>query len=87
MPEQLHERRQTYACAYQLTGICVPELVRNDAGGVCKGRQFQTVQRMLAESSASSSRANAAACPDTNFSQASGNEIDGHSIGFGAFEN
>src|ERR1700693_3755331 len=31
-PEQLHERRQTYACAYHLTGICVPELVGNDTG-------------------------------------------------------
>jgi hypothetical protein len=31
VPEQLHERRQTYPCAYHLTGICVPELVRNDA--------------------------------------------------------
>ena len=32
VPEQLHERRQAYPCAYHLTGICVPELVRNDAG-------------------------------------------------------
>jgi hypothetical protein len=33
MPEQLHERRQAHPCAYHLTGICMPELVRNDAGG------------------------------------------------------
>src|SRR6202521_4489981 len=33
VPEQLHERRQAYPCAYHLTGVCVPELVRNDAGG------------------------------------------------------
>src|ERR1700719_132390 len=32
VPEQLHERRQTYPCAYHLTGICVPELVGNDTG-------------------------------------------------------
>src|ERR1019366_8713508 len=32
VPEQLHERRQAYPCAYHLTGVCVPELVRNDAG-------------------------------------------------------
>ena len=32
VPEQLHERRQAYPCAHHLTGICVPELVRNDAG-------------------------------------------------------
>jgi hypothetical protein len=32
VPEQLHERRQTYPCAYHLTGICVPELVGYDAG-------------------------------------------------------
>ena len=32
VPEQLHERRQTYPRAYHLTGICVPELVRNDVG-------------------------------------------------------
>ena len=32
VPEELHERRQAYARANQLTGICVPELVRNDAG-------------------------------------------------------
>jgi hypothetical protein len=32
VPEQLHERGQTYPCAYHLTGVCVPELVGNDAG-------------------------------------------------------
>ena len=32
VPEELHERRQAYPRADQLTGICVPELVRNDAG-------------------------------------------------------
>jgi hypothetical protein len=32
VPEHLHERRQTYPCAYHLTGVCVPELVGNDAG-------------------------------------------------------
>src|SRR6516162_2478167 len=37
VPEQLHERRQTYPCAYHLTGICVPELVRNDAGADTDG--------------------------------------------------
>lgn len=37
VPEQLHERRQAYPCAYHLTGICVPELVRNDAGGDTDG--------------------------------------------------
>jgi hypothetical protein len=31
--EELHEGRQAYPGAHQLTGICVPELVRNDAGG------------------------------------------------------
>ena len=35
--EQLHERRQAYPCAYHLTGICVPKLVRNDAGGDSDG--------------------------------------------------
>ena len=32
VPQKLHERRQAYARAYHLTGVCVPELVRNDAG-------------------------------------------------------
>jgi hypothetical protein len=32
VPQKLHERRQAYPCAYHLTGVCVPELVRNDAG-------------------------------------------------------
>src|SRR6266545_5397633 len=32
VPKQLHEGRQAYPCAYHLTGVCVPELVRNDAG-------------------------------------------------------
>src|ERR1700739_109758 len=33
VPEQFHERGQTYPCTYHLTGICVPELVGDDAGG------------------------------------------------------
>ena len=37
VPEQLHERRQAYPCAYHLAGICVPELVRDDAGGDTHG--------------------------------------------------
>ena len=37
VPEQLHERRQAYPGAYHLAGICVPELVRNDAGGDTDG--------------------------------------------------
>ena len=31
--EKLHERRQAYPRADQLTGICVSKLVRHDAGG------------------------------------------------------
>ena len=38
VPQKLHERRQAYPCAYHLTGVCVPELVRNDAGGETGGR-------------------------------------------------
>ena len=38
VPQKLHECRQAYACAYHLTGVCVPELVRNDAGGETGGR-------------------------------------------------
>jgi hypothetical protein len=37
VPEQLHERRQAYPGAHHLAGICVPELVRNDAGGDTHG--------------------------------------------------
>ena len=37
MPEQLHERGQAYPGAHHLTGICVPELVRNDASGDTDG--------------------------------------------------
>jgi hypothetical protein len=37
VPEQLHERGQAYPGAHHLTGICVPELVRNDAGGDADG--------------------------------------------------
>ena len=37
MSEKLHERRQAYARAYHLTGVCVPKLVRNDAGGDTDG--------------------------------------------------
>ena len=33
VPEQLHERRQAHPGTYHFTGICVPKLVRNDAGG------------------------------------------------------
>src|SRR3954451_7408938 len=37
VPEQLHERRQAHPGAHHLTGICVPQLVRNDAGGDTDG--------------------------------------------------
>src|SRR3954449_13321099 len=37
VPEQLHERGQAHPGAYHLTGICVPQLVRNDAGGDTDG--------------------------------------------------
>lgn len=37
VPEQLHERRQAHPRAHHLTGICVPELVRDDAGGDTDG--------------------------------------------------
>src|ERR1035438_1865652 len=35
--QKLHERRQTYPCAYHLAGIGVRELVRNDASGDAHG--------------------------------------------------